>query len=146
MSYKQFHGITSLTLTAVAIVIAAVTAFQTSWTLGIICLAICLIAPPVIVYAYCAKCACKVHCAHVLPGKVARLFDRAPGPYSKAEMSGMTLSLLLLIGVPQLWLWRSIGLLIVFWILIVFAVMQIRLFVCKTCGNTHCPLGPSQGE
>ena len=58
-------------------------------------------------------------------------------------MTVMSIALLLLIGLPQLWLWRSIGLLIVFWALIVIAVTQIRLVICKTCGNVHCPLGPA---
>jgi hypothetical protein len=141
---KQFHGITSLLSVAIAIIIAIASAFHTSWALGITYLAICLIAPPVVLWAYCAKCACKAHCAHVLPGRVATLFDRESRPYTRAEMATMSIALLLLIGLPQLWLWRSIGLLIAFWALIAISVAQIRLFICKTCSNVHCPLGPGQ--
>ena len=74
---KRFHGITSLLLAAIAIAIAVATAFQTSWVLGSVYLSICLLAPPAIIYAYCAKCACKAHCAHVLPGPGPKLFFRA---------------------------------------------------------------------
>ena len=66
----RFQGVTSLTFVGIAIALAAVAIFQASLWLGIGYLILCGIASFVVVYSYCAKCLCKAHCVHVLPGKV----------------------------------------------------------------------------
>ncbi len=137
---KQFHGMTSLGLAAIGIVIAAVVMFQTSWVLGVAYLAVCAVSAGGIVYAYCAKCPCKARCAHVLPGKAAMAFNRQPGPYTATEIIVLVLALLLLIGLPQFWLWRYTGLCVIYWLLNAVALVQIRLVVCRTCENVNCPL------
>ena len=139
---KRFHEVASLVLVAIAIVIAAIAAFRVSWVLGIVYLAICAAASLTIVYVYCAKCPCKEHCAHVLPGKAAMAFDRQPGPYTATEIAALGLMGLLLVGPPQFWLWQYTGLFIAFWVLFAIAAIQARTFVCPACDNTHCPLNP----
>ncbi len=137
---SRFHGVTSVVFAAVAIVIAVITAFRASVGSGVVYLAICAAASLTIIYAYCAKCPCKEHCAHVLPGKAAMLFDRQPGPYTATEIAALVLALLLLIVPPQFWLWQNTGLLVAFWVLFAIAAIQARGFVCPACDNTHCPL------
>lgn len=136
----RFHGVTSLTFVGIAIALAAVAIFQASLWLGIGYLILCGIASFVVVYSYCAKCPCKAHCAHVLPGKAAMSFKRPPGPYSTAEVLLMVTALTLLIGLPQLSLWHSPVLMAAFWVLCGIAFVQIRSAVCKTCNNVYCPL------
>ena len=135
----EFHGIMSIGLTMFAIAIAAVAAFLTSWVLGGLYLAICAASLAAILYAFCAKCPCQLHCGHVIPGKLAALVSRQPGPYSKLEMALTAVALLLLVGVPQLWLWQYLRLLAAFWALTVVAVVEIRKFVCRACDNVYCP-------
>ena len=137
---KQFHGITSIGLVGVAVVIAAIAMFQASPVLGIVYVGVCVVAPLVVLYAYCAKCPCKAHCGHVFPGKIAQVFDREPGPYTPAELAALVLALLLLIGLPQFWLWRYTGLFAAFWVLNGIAIVQIRIVICPACDNTHCPM------
>lgn len=137
---RQFHGVTSLGFAAIAVAIAAVVMFQTSWMLGVVYLVICAVASGTIIYAYCAKCSCKAHCAHVLPGKAAMAFDRQPGPYTATEMIVLVLALLLLTGLPQLWLWRYTGLFIAYWSLNAVALVQARTVLCRGCGNIYCSL------
>jgi hypothetical protein len=137
---KQLHGVASIGFAAVAIAIAAAVMFRTSWVLGVVYLAICAVSSGGIVYAYCAKCPCKTHCAHVLPGKAAMAFDREPGPYTGAELMTIVALGLLLIGLPQFWLWRYTGLFIAHWLLIVVALVQVRAVVCRSCDNVYCPL------
>jgi hypothetical protein len=141
---KRFHGITSIVLVAVAILIAAIAVFRASWVMGVVYLAICAVAPAIIIYAYCAKCACKEHCAHVFLGKAAMAFDRQPGPYTATEIAALILALGLLLGLPQFWLWRYTELFVAFWVLNAIAVIQIRVVVCPACDNTHCPLKPGR--
>jgi hypothetical protein len=137
---KQFHGVTSLGFVAIATVIAAAAMFRTSWVLGVVYLVVCVAASRAIIHTYCAKCPCKARCAHVLPGKAALAIDRQPGPYTMAELTILTVALLALMGLPQLWLWRHFGLFVVYWALNAVALVQIRLVVCRTCENVYCPL------
>jgi hypothetical protein len=137
----RFHGVTSISLVGIAIVIAAVVMFQVSWLLGVLYLVGCLVAPLGIVCAFCAKRPCRTHCAHVVFGKLAvALTNRQPGPYTPAEIALVGLGLLWLLGVPQIWLWRTPIWLIGFWMLNAIAVLQIRLAVCRSCENVHCPI------
>ncbi len=137
----RFHGVTSIGLVLVAVVIAAVTGFQSSPVLGLVYLLGCAVAPLGIVYAYCAKCPCRTHCAHVIFGKLAVAFTkRQPGPYTKTEIVVVLVALLWLLGLPQVWLWQYPVLLVLFWLLNVIAVLQIRLVVCRSCENVYCPM------
>jgi hypothetical protein len=136
----RFHGVTSIVLELIATIIAAVVMFRTSWVLGVVYLAICAAASGAILYAYCAKCPCKAHCAHVLPGKAAMAISRESGPYTTTELAVLAVAFLALMGLPQIWLWRYIELFVAYWVLSVIAVAQIRIVVCRTCDNVFCPL------
>lgn len=136
----RLHGLTSIGLTAGAILLAAVAAFQTWWVLGFVYLAASGLALAGILYAYCAKCPCQTNCGHVLPGWVAGAFmKRQQGPYTTVELAVVVVALLLLLGMPQVWLWRYPGLFIAFWVLSAIAVILIRGFVCRACDNVYCP-------
>ena len=140
MKTQQFHGITSLGLTFIANIIAVVAMFLTSWMLGVVYLAVMVIAPQAILRTYCAKCPCKAHCGHVFPGKAALAFQKEPGPYTPTELAILGITLLLLFGLPQFWLWQYPVLFVVFWVLSAIAFIQIRAFVCRTCDNVYCPI------
>jgi len=136
----QLHGMLSLSLISVATVIAAVVMFQVSWTLGAAYLGACVVALLGIVYTYCAKCSCRAHCGHVMPGRVAMLFKRrTPGPYTKVELGVLGLALLLLLGLPQGWLWQRPTLFVAYWLLTAIALVEIRVVVCRVCDNRYCP-------
>jgi hypothetical protein len=137
----RFHGVVSIGLVGLAILLAVVVVLPSSPVLGVVYLAGCMVALLGIVYAYCAKCPCRVHCAHLVFGKLASaLTDRQSGPYTPAEIAVVGLALLWLLGLPQIWLWRSLGVFIAFWVLSAVAVFQIRLVVCRGCENVYCPM------
>jgi hypothetical protein len=144
MNKTQFHGMTSLILFGVAIVLAAVAIFQASLWLGIGYLLLCGVASTVVIYAYCAKCPSKAQCAHVLPGKAAMAIRRKPGPYLTVETLSLVIALLLLLGLPQLVLWKNPILLVTFWVLCGIAVTQVRGVVCLACRNVYCPLNQAR--
>ena len=136
----QFHGLTSIGLILLAVAIALALAFQTSWLLGAGYLAAGLLSLVAIVYAFCAKCPCQAHCGHVLPGKLAARFtSRRPGPYTRVELAAVVVAGILLLGLPQLWLWPHTWLFVAFWLLIALALIQIRAYVCRACDNRYCP-------
>ena len=140
MNTRKFNGITSLILTGIAALIALVVMSLTSWLLGGLYLAIMIIAPQAVLRSYCAKCPCKVHCAHVFPGKAAMAFAREAGPYTPTELIIMIGSLGLLIGLPQYWLWQHPILFAIYWILSGIAFFQIWLTICPSCHNVYCPV------
>jgi hypothetical protein len=143
---SEFHGIASLGLILFAIVTAAAAAFLTWWLLGVSYLAICAVCLAAILYAFCAKCPCQAHCSHVIPGKLAVLWSREPGPYSKLETAVVAVTLLLILGIPQLWLWRYLALMAAFWVAAAVALMEIRAYVCRACDNAFCPASLSSAE
>jgi len=85
MKTQQFHGVTSLIMVLIATLIGLVVMFMTSWLNWANLLAVMALAPQVILRAYCAKCPCQAHCAHIFPGKAALAFSRTPGPYTLLE-------------------------------------------------------------
>ncbi|RPI77942.1 MAG: hypothetical protein EHM45_07355 [Desulfobacteraceae bacterium] len=137
---KSFHGIASLGLAGIAMAVAAVSLFRISWIWGAVYLAVCAAGCAAILHAYCAKCPCRARCGHVFPWQVARFFKNRPsGPYSAFELIVTGAALLLLIGFPQIWLWRHFAAFILFWALTAVAVMQVRFVVCRACDNGYCP-------
>jgi len=140
MNARKFNGITSLILTGIAALIALVVMSLNSWIWAGIYLAIMVIAPQAVLRAYCAKCLCKAHCAHVFPGKAAMAYAREAGPYTPTELIILIVSLGLLIGLPQYWLWQYPVWFVTYWILSGIAFFQIRLTVCPGCNNVYCPV------
>ncbi|MBN1889640.1 MAG: hypothetical protein JW850_16710 [Thermoflexales bacterium] len=141
---RQFHGVTSISLVGVATLIATVIVFRASWVLGVVYLLASGAAVFTILYAYCAKCPCQAHCAHVLPGKAAIRFGRNPGPYSRVEIGAMLAALVVILGFPQAWLWQYPLWFGVYWVLSLIAFVQIRIVVCRACANVYCPLRAAQ--
>jgi hypothetical protein len=66
--------------------------------------------------------------------------NRQEGPYIKAEVAVIVVALLWLLGLPQIWLWRTPVWLVMFWALNAVAVLEIRTAVCPACENVECPM------
>ncbi len=137
----KYHGVFSLLLILAAVVIALVYMLSVSPGWGFFYIAIIIIANPIVLYSYCAKCLCREDaCSHIIPGKLTRLLPtRKPGPYSFWDYFGTAISLIALFGFPQFWLWQSLAIFILFWILLLAGLFEILLFVCRACSNTNCP-------
>ena len=138
---SKFHGVFSLLLILASVVIAVVFMLSNFIGWGLVYLGIMVLANPIALYSYCAKCLCREDaCSHIIPGKLTRLLPvRREGPYSFGDYFATALSLVALLGFPQIWLWRSKGLFVLFWILVTIGLVEILLFVCRTCRNANCP-------
>jgi hypothetical protein len=133
--------VVSVGLVGIAVLLAVVIGFEGAPALGVAYLMGCAVAPLAIVYAFCAKCPCQDHCAHVVFGKLAgALTKRRKGVYTSVELAVVLLALLFLVGMPHVWLWQYPRLLAAFWGLNLIAVAQIRSFVCPACDHAGCPL------
>jgi hypothetical protein len=139
---RKFHGVFSLLLILAAVVIGAgyLLGNFTGW--GLVYLGIIALANPLVLYSYCAKCLCREDaCSHVIPGKLTRLLPtRRQAPYTFWDYFATALALAVLLGFPQIWLWRSTGLWVLFWILTTVGLVEILFFVCRTCRNANCPI------
>ncbi|MBM7867592.1 hypothetical protein GTO89_12565 [Heliobacterium gestii] len=142
MLKDRFHGVLSIGIIGLSFVLgfAAILPFSSSLAFGY--LIVLVVAVPVIVFSYCSKCLCRGHaCGHVFPGKLTRwLPERKTRTYRLADYLGVIVPFLLMVGIPQYWLWKNAFLFGAFWTLLAIAVAEIRAFVCKGCGNEHCPL------
>lgn len=139
---RSHHGILSLFLLLMAIVIGALSIFKSSVLLTIAYLGASMILFTIVIYSYCSKCPCRLHsCAHILPGKLTKFLpSRKVGQYITLDFLGVIIPLVIIFAFPQLWLIKNLGLLIVFWALVIVALVEIRFSVCKGCGNQYCPI------
>jgi hypothetical protein len=139
MNNSKFHGITSLILISIATLIGLIAMTLSWWVLGLIYLLVVIIVPQVLLRTYCAKCPCKAHCGHVFPGKAAMAFEK-DGPYTITDFLILGVSILLLIGLPQFWLWQILPLFGIYWVLTGIGLIQILLAMCPSCDNVYCPV------
>ena len=139
---SNFHGIFSLTLVLASVVIALLYMLSLSPVLGLAYLVVIIIANPIVLYAYCAKCLCREDaCSHVFPGKLTRLLPaRTQGPYTFADYFWTAISLIALFGFPITWLWQSKVVFFGYWLLLLIGLAEILFLVCRTCRNKNCPM------
>lgn len=138
---NKFHGVLSLLLILASVFIAIVYMLSKSTNWGLVYLGIVVLANPMVLYSYCAKCRCREDaCSHVIPGRLTRLLPtRKAGPYSFMDYLGTALPLVALFGFPQVWLWQNKALFIAYWSLLLTGLIEIWFRVCRTCSNTNCP-------
>ena len=137
---SRFHGITSLLLESLAIVIGFAAIWQVNKTAGGLYGILILVAVPVILYAYCSKCEVRLTgCRHVIPGQITRLLPaRKNEHYGVRDYVGLMLPAAMLVAFPHPWLLENMLLLILFWACLAGGLVQIFLKVCKGCGNSKC--------
>lgn len=142
----KFHGVLSLILIKISVLVALAALFLTAPLAGMVYLITVMGASVIILYAYCAKCICRLDaCSHVFPGKATRWFPRRrQEPYTAQDLLATALSLAIIFLFPQYWLWHHKPLFLIFWALTIIALVDIRLYVCKLCGNKICILCPSR--
>jgi hypothetical protein len=138
---RKTHGALSLGLVAIAMAAAAQSLFQQSLSAGMAYMFLAGLSVPVILYAFCAKCADRENCGHVVPGPAAaKAFkNRESGPYTPRDLFLTFAALAVLFLFPQIWLWRHPLAFGTFWILMAVAAVDIRAGVCGDCGNAFCP-------
>ncbi len=140
---KKLYGIFSLLCFAAAVGLGFEAIHQSSVQWSLLYLLITAASGIVVIGAFCAKCPVKTECAHVLPGLAARLLNRPPGPYSKAEMLLTSLAIGIILIFPQPWLFRNMCLLVPFWTISLAGLLFIVRNICGTCQNKYCPYGKS---
>ncbi|KUO53158.1 MAG: hypothetical protein APF76_03705 [Desulfitibacter sp. BRH_c19] len=142
---RRLHGVWSLVLILVAILIGAVSIAQSSRITALTYFVLCTVLFFIIVYAFCSKCPCRRNsCGHILPGKVTKLLpERSEEPYMIGDYIGVLLPLLFIVGFPQFWLIGRLQLMVIFWVLIIVSGVEITFKVCKGCGNRACPMNIS---
>ena len=139
---KKILGVSTLFLTGISLIIGFIGILYFSVILSLIYAGIIITASISIVYAYCTKCACRFNdCSHVFPGKLACILpNREDNDYSAIYNIILFISLILLLGFPQFFLWHNIFLFIIFWTLVILSFFPIVFFLCRKCSNKKCAL------
>ena len=139
---NRCHGVFSLILFGAAAGMALVVLWMKSPAAGLIYAVLATLSVGVILYAYCAKCDIRDDaCRHVIPGKITSMLPvRKPGRYTFFDYCGVVLPMVFILGFPQWWLRDHTNLWIIFWLLVVLGLVEILIFVCRGCGNRHCPM------
>ena len=90
---SRFHGVTSLLLESLAVVIGFTAVWQADKVAGVIYAILILAAVPVILYSYCSKCEVRLTgCRHVIPGQITRLLpSRKNEHYGVRDYVGLML-------------------------------------------------------
>jgi hypothetical protein len=142
------HGIISLCLIFVAIAVALGAIVLKSPLLALIYLAVCAVCFLNILYSYCAKCPCRSkNCSHeILGGLTKFLPKRKEGPYSFVDILSTLISIGAILIIPHLWLVYNIPSLVLFWLLIIVAGLEIVFLVCPDCSNKYCFLCPGKNK
>lgn len=140
-SRRILHGQLSLGLLALSLAVGLVAVWRDSPLLGLFYSCVLLVALPVVLWAFCAKCPGRdTGCGHVLPGRVAALMPRRePGAYSLPDLLITLSALAAILLTPQPWLWSSPAWLAAFWLPALAALVEIRRCVCPGCANENCP-------
>lgn len=144
MNKLKFHGLTSLALIGIDLIIGLIVIINGAWLWVLLYLTAIGALAVILTRSFCAKCPCKDKCAHVILGKAAKPFSLPPGPYSHNELLALLLTTLVLFGLPQFWLWQTPLWLAIYWALLIIALVQIRLVICPACDNCFCPLNPGK--
>jgi hypothetical protein len=146
---NRFHGVISILLMAVSFLLGVLSIISKTILWGTIYFLILIFFFMVIIYIYCTKCPNTRNnsCKHIFPGYIAKLFPaKKQSGYAAGELLITVLSFLILAGFPQYWLQNNISLFILFWGLLILAVIDVLLFVCKGCFNIYCIMCPNKNN
>lgn len=146
MNYK-IPGLSSGAFIFIALILADIWLFITSFSLGIIYTIVIPIMFLMVLYFYCRKCPHTVNgtCRHVIFGRITKkLFGPSDQQkYTAKEILFTLIALLILIAFPQYWLIQNLVLFTVFWFLMFITGIIIRTGVCPGCRNHNCLLCPN---
>lgn len=138
----KLHGIISLVLCFLSFMVGIVGIAKYSGINSMSYIGIILLGMTTVIYSYCCKCVCRLsNCGHFLPGKVTKMLPkRKQGKYNLIDYVGVMIPLLIIVLYPQIWLIKNAFLLVLFWLLLIAAVIEILSCVCTKCDNTRCAL------
>jgi len=144
---NKFHGVFSILLIFITFGLATYILIKQLY-LGWLYIPLVFIGFLAIVGVFCTKCAAAPNnCSHVFIGYLTKLFPkRNKTEYKSWEYAVTVITLFIIIGIPQYWLWNNIYFFIAFWGLFAIAVLEINSFACINCQNKKCAMCKSKIE
>lgn len=138
----KFHGVTSLLLIITAFILGFYQIMLASTLFGLIYLGIFALTYCSLFLTYCSKCPADIKtCPHVFQGALKVIFPvKKEGSYTTTDYGIVALGFLAIALFPQYWLKENLFLLISFWLILSFGLLQIKTQVCTGCCNKKCIL------
>lgn len=143
MNYRV-PGLSSIIILFIGFGIAVYQLFMSSALLGLTYFIFIPVVFLNLLYHYCRKCPHVKNnsCRHVIFGQLTKkLFGiLQPSKYTNKEILLALTPLLIIVLLPQYWLFKNKFLLIAFLFLLLIAFIIVRTGVCKGCQNRYCAL------
>ena len=142
------HGVISLLIVFTSFILGIVAIIPYSYVMAFISLFLVVLAFFCVSFLYCSKCTCREKCNHILIGKLSvLLIEKKAGKYSLSDLIlGVMLPFGIAIAFPQYWLIQNLPLFILYWSLLLIALIEITMLVCNNCKNDKCSLCRSCGR
>lgn len=96
------------------------------------------------------------HCPHYIKGegkvnclflrRVPKFYKERPGPYSLLEKLVVMMSLLIWVAFPLYWLYKSVGLLVIYGVSLAVLLATIKRYECGKCIHFDCPVNSVEEE
>jgi hypothetical protein len=138
--YRLVHGWISIVLMGLIVATGSIAIFRENRLMPLAYLFFLSTGMVGVLYAFCTKCACKDSCRHIFLGPLSRLLPcREVAPYTIGDILMTVAGFSPMVVFPQYWLLKQKPLLVLFWQLTAALVVEITVFICRGCGNTHCP-------
>jgi hypothetical protein len=143
---NKISGLLSIVLILIGLAIADFCLYQISIAIGAIYTVFVFLVFLNIFFWYCRKCPHVVNgtCRHVIFGRITKaLFGTVdPAKYTFKEIIFALAPMMILVLIPQYWLFQNLALFIEFWILMLAAGIVVRTDVCPGCKNLNCAFCP----
>ncbi len=134
------HGYISISIFLIALGIGDYTILKESVMLGVFYASVVVLGFMSISFTYCTKCTIRSNCKHFFPGLISQVVKYKNRAYTKADIVVAIIPVVLMIVLPQYWLYRKNMYFNIFWMLVIIASIEVMFFVCKTCGNKKCAM------
>jgi hypothetical protein len=141
--FSQGQKIFIRLLFAAILAVGAFAIFSHSHTWGWIYIGVAILGQAAFVLpSLCGHCPYPHHLNDCLflPAGIMKKLVKYRGPkITGSESALIGITLLLVVGIPQVWLIKEPGLLILFWALFVPFLAFFPFYLCKRCRHTGCP-------
>ncbi|MBN1758268.1 MAG: hypothetical protein JW863_08125 [Chitinispirillaceae bacterium] len=137
---RLLHGWISVVLMVLIVSVGCIAIYRENRLMSVAYLVVVASGMLGVLYAFCAKCSCKNACRHIFLGKLTRFLPRREvAPYTVSDYTATVIGFSPMLLFPQYWLFSQKPLLLLFWQLTAALVVEIFLFICRGCENSHCP-------
>ena len=134
------HGTISISMRFTALLLAMFVLFKYSILIAVVYILAIGLFLYLVASVYCSKCQTRDNCNHLFIGSLSKVISeyKDESYTSRDIIIGAAIPFVIVIALPQFWLFKNLYYFIAYWILFVIAGLEVSLFVCSACANKKC--------